>query len=108
MFIPTFIIIDKFESVSETSFMNKEDMIVQGKIFNDINLKIGRYTDNAIVFVHPKSEKYLLYPGKLAPKTHADLSHLNIRIYQKEFIATDLAKKYVNKFIVLNYHIKTT
>jgi hypothetical protein len=77
----------------------KEIMFNTAKIYNEINKTIGGYTENSLIYIHKKSSIFSPGLSFYEPSPLMDLSHLNARLYQNQFIQTDISKKYINKSV---------
>jgi len=102
LFMPTLIILDKFDGLYEYSFANKRDLRIHWKLAREINLTVGRYTEDAIVFFYPNKQRnatYWFFPAPVdkKPFQHFDLSHLNVRMFQEDFKKTETAALFASK-----------
>ncbi len=99
LFMPTLIILDRFEGLYEGAYVNKANLRMYWRLYPEINRTIGHYTENAWVFVYPDNNRVWLHPSppKQPPFLHADLSHMNIGMFQQEFIVSEAAQKYANR-----------
>jgi hypothetical protein len=102
LFMPTLIFLDKFDGLYEYSFANKRDLRIHWKLAREINLTVGRYTEDAIVFFYPNKQRsatYWFFPAPVdkKPFQHVDLSHLNVRMFQEDFKKTKEAALFSSK-----------
>lgn len=99
---PSLIIINGFEDVYP---FGKKTMHEQSRVYLKINQTIGHYTENAIVFCHQNS--IIAHPAMgPQPTPWMDLSHLNIRMFQDEFLDSKLAKEYATRSLEEFQHAK--
>jgi hypothetical protein len=78
-----------FNDVYQSAFQPKKYLRLHHRVFQDINRAIGHYTENAIVF-HPFVRNHYWIDG-------GDLRSLNIRMFQEDFMETELAKTYSSR-----------
>lgn len=82
-------ILNGFNDVYQSTFQPKKYLRLHHRVFQDINRAIGHYTENAIVF-HPFVRNHYWIDG-------GDLRSLNIRMFQEDFVKTELAKTYSSR-----------
>jgi hypothetical protein len=89
LFMASVNILNGFNDVYQASFQPKKNLRPHHRLYQDINRTIGHYTENAIIF-HPfVRNHYWIWGG--------DLTSLNIRTFQDDFIKTELAKTYSDR-----------
>jgi ribosomal protein L22 len=89
LFMASVNILNGFKDIYLATYASKKNLRVHHRIYQDINRTIGHYTENAIVF-HPfVKNQYWIWGG--------DLVHLNIPMYQEEFVKTKLAREYSDR-----------
>ena len=86
LFMASVNMLNGFDDIYQATLAPKKNLRLHHRLYHDINRTIGHYTDNAIVF-HPFiKNQYWIWGG--------DLAALNIRMFQEDFLKTELAKTY--------------
>ena len=89
LFVASVNMLNGFDDIYQATLAPKKNLRLHHRLYHDINRTIGHYTDNAIVF-HPFiRNQYWIWGG--------DLAALNIRMFQEDFLKTELAKTYSSR-----------
>jgi len=91
LFMASVNMLNGFDDIYQATLAPKKNLRLHHRLYQDINRAIGHYTDNAIVF-HPFiKNQYWIWGG--------DLASLNIRMFQEDFMKTELAKTYSRRSV---------
>lgn len=89
--MPGVTILNGFDDVYGAMFYSKANLREHSRVFEGINRMIGHYTKKSIVFFHPNNKRIWLEGAS------ADLTCLNTRMFQQEFMESKLAKVFASR-----------